>query len=45
MPDPTLLEILRRATGYLTSHGSGSPRLDAELLLAHALGEIGRAHV
>ena len=41
MPDPTLLEILRRATGYLTSHGSGSPRLDAELLLAHALG-VGR---
>jgi release factor glutamine methyltransferase len=38
VPDPTLLEILRRATGYLTSHGSGSPRLDAELLLAHALG-------
>jgi release factor glutamine methyltransferase len=36
--DPTLLEILRRATGYLTSHGSSSPRLDAEVLLAHALG-------
>jgi release factor glutamine methyltransferase len=34
----TLLEVLRRATGYLTSHGSGSPRLDAELLMAHALG-------
>jgi release factor glutamine methyltransferase len=34
----TLLEVLRRATGYLASHGSGSPRLDAELLLAHALG-------
>lgn len=30
--------MLRRATGYLTSHGSGSARLDAELLLAHALG-------
>jgi release factor glutamine methyltransferase len=38
VPDLALLEILRRATGYLTSHGSGSPRLDAELLLAHALG-------
>jgi release factor glutamine methyltransferase len=36
--DLTLLEILRRATGYLTSHGSSSPRLDAEVLLAHALG-------
>jgi len=34
----TLLEVLRRATGYLTAHGSSSPRLDAELLLAHALG-------
>lgn len=34
----TLLEVLRRATGYLEQHGSGSPRLDAELLLAHALG-------
>lgn len=38
MADLTLLEILRRATGYLTSHGSTSPRLDAEVLLAHALG-------
>jgi len=38
VPDLTLLEILRRATGYLTAHGSGSPRLDAEVLLAHALG-------
>jgi release factor glutamine methyltransferase len=36
--DLTLIEILRRATGYLTSHGSSSPRLDAEVLLAHALG-------
>jgi release factor glutamine methyltransferase len=34
----TLIEVLRRATGYLEQHGSGSPRLDAELLLAHALG-------
>jgi release factor glutamine methyltransferase len=34
----TLLEVLRRATGYLEQHDSSSPRLDAELLLAHALG-------
>jgi release factor glutamine methyltransferase len=33
-----VLEVLRRATGYLTSHGSSSPRLDAEVLLSHALG-------
>ena len=38
MADLTLLEILRRATDYLTAHGSGSARLDAELLLACALG-------
>lgn len=34
----TLIEVLRRATGYLEQHGSGSPRLDAEVLMAHALG-------
>ena len=34
----TLLEVLRRATTYLERHGSSSPRLDAELLLAHSLG-------
>ena len=34
----TLLEVLRRATGFLEQHGSSSPRLDAEVLLAHALG-------
>jgi release factor glutamine methyltransferase len=34
----TLLEVLRRATGYLQTHGSTSPRLDAEVLLSHALG-------
>ena len=34
----TLLEVLRRATGYLETHGSSSPRLDAEILLAHTLG-------
>ncbi len=33
----TLIEVLKRATGYLEQHGSSSPRLDAELLLAHAL--------
>ena len=33
-----MLEVLRRATAYLSSHGSTSARLDAELLLAHALG-------
>jgi len=34
----TLLEVLKRATGYLEAHGSESPRLDAEVLLAHVLG-------
>ncbi len=34
----TLLEVLKRATGYLETHGSESPRLDAEVLLAHVLG-------
>lgn len=34
----TLLEVLRRSTRYLEQHGSTSARLDAELLLAHALG-------
>ena len=34
----TLLEVLRKATGYLESHRSSSPRLDAEVLLAHVLG-------
>lgn len=31
-------EILRRSTAYLADRGSPSPRLDADLLLAHALG-------
>jgi release factor glutamine methyltransferase len=31
-------EVLRLATGYLQDHGSGTPRLDAELLIGHALG-------
>ena len=34
----TLLQVLKRATGYLAAHGSSSPRLDAEVLLAHVLG-------
>jgi release factor glutamine methyltransferase len=34
----TLLDLLRRATGYLEKNGSTSPRLDAELLLAASLG-------
>ena len=36
-PELTLLEVLRRAAAYLETHGSSSPRLDAELLLAHSL--------
>jgi release factor glutamine methyltransferase len=31
------MEVVRLSTGYLESHGSGSPRLDAELLAATAL--------
>lgn len=34
----TLGEVLRRANAHLASRGSDTPRLDAELLLAHALG-------
>jgi release factor glutamine methyltransferase len=34
----TLHEVLRLSTGYLEQHGSPTPRLDAELLLGHALG-------
>jgi release factor glutamine methyltransferase len=34
----TLGEVLRGATEYLERHGVASPRVDAELLLAHALG-------
>ncbi|MGI8848045.1 MAG: peptide chain release factor N(5)-glutamine methyltransferase [Candidatus Dormibacteria bacterium] len=33
-----LIEVVRLSTGYLGSHGSDSPRLDAELLAAHGLG-------
>jgi len=34
----TLGEVLRRANDHLAAKGSDTPRLDAELLLAHALG-------
>ena len=34
----TIGEILRRSAEYLAERGSASPRLDADLLLAHALG-------
>jgi release factor glutamine methyltransferase len=34
----TLGEVLRAAAEYLERKGVGTPRLDAELLLAHALG-------
>jgi release factor glutamine methyltransferase len=34
----TLGEVLRRADAHLAARGSDTPRLDAELLLAHALG-------
>jgi release factor glutamine methyltransferase len=33
-----LAEVLRLSTGYLQDHGSTTPRLDAELLIGHALG-------
>ena len=33
-----LAEVLRLSTGYLQDHGSATPRLDAELLIGHALG-------
>jgi release factor glutamine methyltransferase len=34
----TLGEVLRRATAYLEEQGIDTPRLDAELMLGHALG-------
>src|SRR5438132_5400655 len=34
----TLLDVVRLSTTYLGEHGSSSPRLDAELIAAHALG-------
>ena len=33
----TIVEVLKLTAGYLQKHGSESSRLDAELLLAHAL--------
>ncbi len=33
-----VLRLLQWTTGYLEQHGSDSPRLDAEVLLAHVLG-------
>ncbi len=35
---PTLGEVLRRSTKHLAERGSETPRLDAELLIAKALG-------
>lgn len=40
-PGRDLIEVVRLSTGYLGGHGSSTPRLDAELLAAHALG-LGR---
>lgn len=37
----TLLEIVKRSTEFLTRHGVENPRLNAELLIGHALG-LGR---
>jgi release factor glutamine methyltransferase len=34
----SVLEVLKRAAGHLEKHASTSSRLDAEVLLAHALG-------
>lgn len=34
----TVAEIQRRSAAYLSERGSPSPRLDADLLLAHAIG-------
>ncbi|MGB1803071.1 MAG: peptide chain release factor N(5)-glutamine methyltransferase, partial [Miltoncostaeaceae bacterium] len=33
-----IAEILRRSTDWLGARGSDTPRLDAEVLIAHALG-------
>src|SRR5258706_12157460 len=40
-PQLTVIEVLTRAAGHLQKQGSTSARLDAEVLLAHALG-VGR---
>ena len=34
----TILEVIQRSADYLAKHGVDSPRLQAELLLAHVLG-------
>ena len=34
----TIGEVLRRSTDHLAARGAGRPRLEAERLLAHALG-------
>jgi release factor glutamine methyltransferase len=39
-----VLDVVRLSTAYLAEHGSDSARLDAELLVAHALG-VGRLDV
>ena len=33
-----LIEVLKLASDHLSKHGSDSPRLDSEVMLAHALG-------
>lgn len=35
---PTVLEVIQSTTGYFEKHGVESPRLNAEHLVAHALG-------
>ena len=37
-PEWTILSILEWTTGYFRTHAIDSPRLDAEVLLAHSLG-------
>ncbi len=37
-PEWTILSILEWTTGYFRKHAIDSPRLDAEILLAHSLG-------
>ncbi|MBN2492127.1 MAG: peptide chain release factor N(5)-glutamine methyltransferase [Planctomycetes bacterium] len=37
-PPVSVLDFLRRAQRFLEAHGTPSPRLDAEVLLAHLLG-------
>jgi release factor glutamine methyltransferase len=37
-PPRSLIDVVRLSTGYLEHRGCESPRLDAELLAAHALG-------